>query len=48
MEQDVPLILDFIKQLAEYEKLGAEAMEDWTVYRIAGARLEELGKNNIE
>lgn len=27
-----------------YKRLGAEAMDDWTVYRIAGARLEELGK----
>lgn len=27
-----------------YKRLGAEAMEDWTVYRIAGARLEELGQ----
>ena len=26
MEQDVPLILDFIKQLAEYEKLGDEVV----------------------
>ena len=27
-----------------YKKLGAEPMEDWTVYRIAGARLKELAE----
>lgn len=25
-----------------YEKLGAEAMDDWTVYRVAGEALERL------
>ena len=27
-----------------YRSLGAEAMEDWTVYRIAGATLRELAQ----
>ena len=27
-----------------YRSLGAEPMSDWTVYRIAGERLKELGK----
>ena len=27
-----------------YRSLGAEAMEDWTVYRVAGKALEELAK----
>ena len=84
-ESDVSLILEFIKGLAEYEKmsdeviateellkewiferkcgrlewwcldwnqpsidfylsLGAEAMDEWTVYRIAGEKLTEFAK----
>ena len=27
-----------------YRSLGAEAMEDWTVYRVAGATLESLAR----
>jgi hypothetical protein len=27
-----------------YLSLGAEPMSDWTVYRIAGERLREMGK----
>ncbi len=27
-----------------YEKLGAEAMDDWTVYRVAGEALERLAE----
>ncbi len=27
-----------------YEKLGAEAMSDWTVYRLSGTALERLGR----
>jgi GNAT superfamily N-acetyltransferase len=27
-----------------YRSLGAEAMEDWTIYRVAGKALEELAK----
>ena len=41
--RDVPENLEFIKALAEYKSMGAEPMEDWTVYRIAGERLQELG-----
>ena len=26
-----------------YRSLGAEAMDEWTVYRIAGNTLQELG-----
>jgi len=28
-----------------YRAMGAEPMDDWTVYRIAGKTLEELGKS---
>ena len=45
-EKDVSIILDFIKELATYEELsqGAAAMDQWTVYRIAGDRLKEFAK----
>ena len=37
--------LDWNKTSIEfYLSMGAEAMEDWTVYRISGERLNELGK----
>ena len=37
--------LDWNKPSIEfYLSMGAEAMEDWTVYRISGERLNELGK----
>jgi len=37
--------LDWNKPSIEfYLSMGAEAMEDWTVYRISGERLKELGK----
>lgn len=29
-----------------YRSMGAKPMTDWTVYRIAGPRLQELGGNN--
>jgi len=38
-ENDVALILEFIKVLAVYEK-----MSDWNTYRITGETLAELGK----
>lgn len=31
-----------------YLSLGAEPMEDWTVYRIAGDRLKDMAKENIQ
>ena len=31
-----------------YKRMGAIPMEDWTVYRITGERLRELGANRIE
>ncbi|MDO4719842.1 MAG: hypothetical protein Q4A78_04195 [Peptostreptococcaceae bacterium] len=51
--RDTDLILLFIRELAEYEQLlnevvdfyislGAEPMEEWTVYRIAGERLQQM------
>ena len=37
--------LDWNKpSIAFYRALGAEPMEDWTVYRLAGAKLHDLGK----
>jgi ribosomal protein S18 acetylase RimI-like enzyme len=27
-----------------YKKLGAEAMDDWTVYRVSGRELDNLAK----
>ena len=45
--KDVGDILDFIKQLAEYEHMADEVvvpMDEWTVYRITGETLEEMGK----
>ncbi len=37
--------LDWNKDsIAFYKSLGAEAMEDWTVYRISGATLDELAE----
>ena len=30
--------------IAFYRSLGAEAMDDWTVYRVSGAALEKLGR----
>ncbi len=36
---DIPLILQFIKDLAAYEK-----MSDWTVYRVSGDSLSDLAK----
>ncbi len=32
------------KAIAFYRKLGAVAMEDWTVYRVAGPALERLAR----
>ena len=29
-----------------YLSLGAQAMKDWTVYRVAGEKLQELGKED--
>ncbi len=29
-----------------YRSMGAEPMSDWTVYRIAGDRLQQLGKQD--
>jgi GNAT superfamily N-acetyltransferase len=30
-----------------YKKLGAEAMDDWTVYRVSGAELDSLAKLTV-
>lgn len=45
-KEDSALILRFIKELAAYENMAneVEAMDDWTVYRIAGDRLTELAE----
>ena len=48
-EKDTALILQFIKELASYEKMLSEVVADeatlkeWTVYRIAGDTLKTLG-----
>ena len=68
VEQDTPVILNFIKELASiavergcgrlerwcldwnkpsidfYKIMGAEPMEDWTVYRVAGETLDKLAE----
>jgi GNAT superfamily N-acetyltransferase len=31
--------------IAFYRSLGAEAMDDWTVYRVSGAALDRLGRS---
>ena len=52
---DTPLILEFIKKLAEYEHmldqvvadkaaLAAEPMSDWMVYRLTGDTLKNLAE----
>ena len=54
--QDVPLLLEFIKGIARYEKmenepsidfylsLGAVPMKEWMVYRLDASALERLSK----
>ncbi len=38
-------VLDWnISAIGFYEKLGAEAMNDWTVYRVSGKKLDRLAK----
>lgn len=47
--KDTPVILAFIRELADYEQLlhevvaDEETLEDWTVYRIAGETLKKMG-----
>ena len=36
-------VLDWNPARSFYERLGAEPLEDWVLYRISGRRLEELG-----
>jgi GNAT superfamily N-acetyltransferase len=36
-------VLDWNPAKSFYEKLGAEPMNDWVLYRISGAELEKLG-----
>jgi len=36
-------VLDWNPARSFYEKLGAEPMSDWVLYRISGAELEKLG-----
>jgi GNAT superfamily N-acetyltransferase len=38
-------VLDWNPAREFYEHLGAFPLEDWTVYRITGQKLEELAKN---
>ena len=39
--------LDWNKSSIEfYLSLGAEPMDEWTVYRISGETLENMGKKN--
>lgn len=49
-EKDTALILEFIKELAAYEKMLDEVvatealLKEWTVYRITGDTLRALGE----
>ncbi len=36
-------VLDWNPAREFYDYLGAEPMNEWTVYRIAGEKLQELG-----
>lgn len=41
-------VLDWnVDAIGFYEKLGARAMSDWTVYRVTGDALQELAKSNV-
>ncbi|MEP6833958.1 MAG: GNAT family N-acetyltransferase [Gemmatimonas sp.] len=42
-------VLDWnVSAIGFYERLGARAMNDWTVYRVAGEALTELAKPAVE